>query len=631
MCGINGIFAYEASAPQPRPSELVATRDFMRARGPDGSGAWWSEDRRLGFGHRRLSIIDLSDRAAQPMISADGRYVVTFNGEIYNHVALRRKLEARGRQFRTTSDTEVLLHLFAMDGEEMVHHLRGMFAFAIWDAVEQVLFLARDPHGIKPLYYADDGRTFRFASQVKALMAGGAIPQTLEPAGLVGFCLFGSVPDPFTIYQAVRAIPAGTTLRVTRSGVCKPRRYFNWSRVLAEAVAAGPLTPRGKMQDIVKAALLDSVHDHLVADVPVGVFLSGGIDSATIAGLASERLGGIASVTLGFEEFRGHAEDEVPQAVEIARHFDTAHSVRMVGREEFEAEVPRFFAAMDQPTIDGVNTWFVSKALRERGLKVALSGLGGDELFGGYPSFRDIPRWVNAMRVPSQVPGLGAAFRNSSLAFNRLIGGLKPKVPGAVQYGGTYPGAYLLRRGLFMPWELPELLGDDVAREGLARLDPLKLIGDVLSPDPVQPFARVAALEASLYMGNQLLRDADWSSMAHSIEVRVPLVDGRLAKSLAPILVDDGRPAGKELLAESVRKTLPLAILARQKTGFMTPVSGWIEATVAAQKPDSVGRSGTRPHWSRRWAGTVLAEFVPERSPPRPAPRRRTAELQQAS
>ena len=209
MCGVNGIFAYHLAANAPDEVELLATRDAMQARGPDGSGLWWCSDRRCGLGHRRLSILDLSDRASQPMVSADGKLVITFNGEIYNYSALRTELEAAGARFRTTSDTEALLHLYARHGAAMVHRLRGMFAFAIWDEMRRELFLARDPYGIKPLYTANDGWTFRFASQVKALLAGGRISRDAEPAGIAGFHLFGSVPEPFTLYRDIRALPAG--------------------------------------------------------------------------------------------------------------------------------------------------------------------------------------------------------------------------------------------------------------------------------------------------------------------------------------------------------------------------------------------------------------------------------------
>src|SRR5271166_1565115 len=235
MCGISGIFAYHAAATAPDEAELLATRDAMRARGPDGSAAWWSADRRCGLGHRRLAILDLSDRASQPMASADGNIVVTFNGEIYNYRALRAELEAEGVRFRTNSDTEALLHLYARHGALMVHRLRGMFAFAIWDEQRRELFLARDPYGIKPLYTANDGWTFRFASQVKALLAGGAVSRDPEPAGLVGFHLFGSVPEPFTLYREIRALPAGHSQWVDAAGPREPEPFAKLAAVFAEA------------------------------------------------------------------------------------------------------------------------------------------------------------------------------------------------------------------------------------------------------------------------------------------------------------------------------------------------------------------------------------------------------------
>ena len=234
MCGVNGIFAYHSASNAPVEAEVIATRDAMRARGPDASGIWWSTDRRCALGHRRLSILDLSDRASQPMISEDGKFVVVFNGEIYNYPTLRTELEGEGLQFRTTSDTEVLLHLYARHGAEMVHRLRGMFAFAIWDETRRGLFLARDPYGIKPLYTANDGWTFRFASQVKALLAGGRVSRDLEPAGVVGFHLFGSVPEPFTLYRDIRALPAGHTQWVDVAGPREPRPFANLAAILAE-------------------------------------------------------------------------------------------------------------------------------------------------------------------------------------------------------------------------------------------------------------------------------------------------------------------------------------------------------------------------------------------------------------
>ena len=412
MCGIAGIYAYHYAANPVDRAELQRIRDHMTARGPDGCGEWYSPDERVGLGHRRLSIIDLSERGAQPMASADGKFVVTFNGEIYNYRQLRSSLEARGHVFRSQTDTEVLLHLYAEKGEAMVNDLRGMFAFGLWDAERNALFLARDPYGIKPLYYADDGWTLRFASQVKALLAGGKVSRNQEPAGWVGFCLFGSVPEPFTTYQEIRALPAGSTLWVDRVGTREARQYFSIAETYCRAEATRSSGNDEDLQLAAREALLDSVRHHLVADVPVGAFLSSGIDSGALVGLMRDAgQQDIQTVTLAFKEFRGKSEDEAPLAAEIAAQYGTRHTTRVVTEQEFRDDLPKILDAMDQPTIDGLNTWFVSKAARELGLKVAISGLGGDELFGGYPSFRDVPLCVRTLAVPGRIPGLGDLAR----------------------------------------------------------------------------------------------------------------------------------------------------------------------------------------------------------------------------
>jgi asparagine synthase (glutamine-hydrolysing) len=615
MCGINGIFAYHYAANAIDRAELLRTRDHMAARGPDGLGAWIDADGRVGLGHRRLAIIDLSDAGAQPMVSADGTLVVTFNGEIYNHRELRSCLEAKGHVFRSRSDTEVLLHLYAQKGEAMVRDLRGMFAFAIWDGERGTLFLARDPYGIKPLYYSDDGWTFRFASQVKALLAGGAIAGKRDPAGQVGFYLFGSVPEPFTTYRHIRALPAGTTFVVDRIGAREPRRYHSIAQVYcdAETKARGPLlsaADRARMADEMRHALLDSVRAHLVADVPVGVFLSGGIDSGALVGLMRDAgQHDIEAVTLAFGEFTGLPEDEVPLADEVARLYGARHTTRLVPPAEFEADLPRIVEAMDQPSIDGVNTWFVSKAARELGLKVALSGLGGDELLGGYPSFRDIPRWTKLLGIPGYLPLVGKAVRVAAQPLVAALGA-SPKAAGMLELGGSYAGAYLLRRGLFMPWELGRTLSSDVIAEGLRRLVPLRLIGRAIEPRPCSAHAKVASLEASLYMRNQLLRDTDWSSMAHGLEVRLPLVDHILLNTVAAVACTGrwSEPGiGKASLALSPSTPLPERIVSRAKTGFTTPISSWLQScSLRALAPLS---HGSRPakQWARQWAEWLAA------------------------
>ena len=606
MCGITGIYSYNPSAPTVDSTELCRIRDNLAQRGPDGSGDWVSNDNRVGLGHRRLAIIDLSERGAQPMLSADGRLAITFNGEIYNYAALRKDLQTKGHVFRSQSDTEVLLHLYAQKGEAMVHELRGMFAFALWDAEKRALLLARDPYGIKPLYYSDDGRTFRFASQVRALLRGGKISRDPEPAGWVGFYLFGSVPEPYTTYKAIRAVPAGATMWIDERGPQASQHYFSIASAYCAAEQQLQHFSEGEAQARVRDALLDSVRHHLVADVPVGAFLSAGVDSGALIGLMRDAgHENIQTVTLAFEEFRGLSDDESTLAGQVAARYGTRHTTRVVTEKEFRNNLPQIFEAMDQPTIDGVNTWFVSKAASEQGLKVVISGLGGDELFGGYPSFRDIPRWVRLLGVPSRLPTAGKVFRTLIDGLNRHALRVNPKTAGLLTYGGTYSGAYLLRRGLFMPWELDQVMAPDMAAEGLRRLRPLEHIAEALTPMPKNSFARIAALESSLYMRNQLLHDTDWASMAHSLEVRVPLVDVKLLLELAPVMTRlKGR--AKRWLAASPKVGLPPAVIERAKTGFGTPVETWLQRDERLHRWKRVPSfAASRCPWARRWAYQV--------------------------
>ena len=535
------------------------------------------------------------------MASADGNIVVTFNGEIYNYQALRAELEAAGARFRTTSDTEALLHLYARHGALMVHRLRGMFAFAIWDEERRELFLARDPYGIKPLYTANDGWTFRFASQVKALLAGGRVSRDPEPAGIVGFHLFGSVPEPFTLYRDIRALPAGHTQRIDRAGPREPVPFANLAAILA--TGASDPAPAAELSERLRAAVRDSVRAHLLADVEVGIFLSAGVDSGALLGLmgdAGQRA--IRAITLAFDEFRGTAEDEAPLAGQVARRYGAGHIVRRVGEREFREDLPAIIAAMDQPSIDGVNTWFVAKAAKEAGLKVALSGLGGDELLAGYPSFVDLPRWRRRFGLLAAVPGLGWAARPLIRALAPGLARERPKALGLLEYARSWAGAYLLRRGLFLPYELKEVMDPDVAREGLRRLQPLRRLAATLSPDPGSDVGRVCVLESAHYMRNQLLRDADWAGMAHGVEIRVPLVDVTLLDLLAPLIPALKPGVGKAAFARAPSVPLPDEIVARAKTGFAVPTGAWMNAAAGAAAPATERASAAAGLVSRNWS-----------------------------
>ena len=618
MCGITGIYSYGPNTPPVDPGELDSIGDSMRKRGPDDKGKWYTADHSLGLTHRRLSIIDLSDDAAQPMVSADGRYVIIFNGEIYNYSDLRQQLELKGCRFRTNSDTEVIQHLFAEKGTAMLPELRGMFALALWDNERKRLLLARDPYGIKPLYYADNGNTLRLASQVKALLSGGAIALDQDPAGLVGFYLFGSVPEPFTLYREIRSVPAGSYITVSQSGVSKPTVWFSIAEKFCNTEEPARKLEQDHPSQLLRCHLLDSVKYHLEADVPVGAFLSAGIDSGVLVGLMAElcrtKKASITTVTLGFDEFKGSHGDEAPLAAKVAEYYGTKHVIRRISKTEFLQELPLFFDAMDQPSIDGLNTWFVSKAAHELGLKVAVSGLGGDELFGGYPSFQDIPRWVRTFALPSRCPYLGDAFRYLFSELNPF--GFNPKTAGLLKYGGDYPGAYLLKRGLFMPWELPRLLDRELVREGMNALQPLGILQQVLQCVSDTPYHNVAALESCFYMRNQLLRDADWAGMAHSLEIRVPLVDTFLLRNVAPLLDGSDGKMWKKLLGTAPKPPLPNEILYRKKTGFGLPMATWIkDCTTANSAKSSLGTKTQDVPWARKWAPQVLHNYLASNRP----------------
>jgi asparagine synthase (glutamine-hydrolysing) len=596
MCGIAGIFTYHNSVPPTDVEEILRIREAMQSRGPDGAGLWISEDKRLALAHRRLSIIDLSEAGAQPMATPDQSVWVVFNGEIYNYRQLRQELENQGYRFQSHSDTEVLLHLYRQDGEGLTARLRGMYAFAIWDRVRKRLLLGRDPFGIKPLYYADDGKTLRFASQVKALLAGGAVDTSPQPAGHAGFFLWGYVPEPYTLFRGVRALPAGSILLKDLQGNTEERSFCTIPAEIEMAYATGRpsgLDPDAGQEKLAQA-LVDSIRHHLVADVPVGLFLSSGLDSSTITALASREPGQLHSITLGFQELRGRSHDETTYAAQIAARYGTVHQTQWITREDFHRDYQRILEVMDQPATDGVNMYFVAKVAAAAGMKTALSGLGGDELFGGYPSFRDIPRLVRTFGFMGGLPGLGRMFR--AVTFPWLKHFTSPKYAGLLEFGGSYSGAYMLRRGLFMPWELPEVLDPDMARAGWEELQPLVRLNETIPRVP-EDYLKVAALEMVWYMRNQLLRVADWAGMAHALEIRVPLVDIVLLRQVAPLLTTHLRPAKLDI-ARRLTPPLPQEVLRRPKSGFLVPVNRWLTAAVSPE-------GGKGDHNWRLWALAV--------------------------
>jgi len=591
MCGICGLVRLQAGAASVSRTELGVLGSALAHRGPDGAGEWYSPCGGFALGHRRLAILDLSANGSQPMADPSGRFRIVFNGEIYNFRELRSALASAGELFATASDTEVVLRLWAREGRRALSRLRGMYAFALYDAVDRSVTLVRDPFGIKPLYYSVEDGTLRFASQVKALEACG-VSKELDPGGVVGFLLWGSVPEPGTIRRAIRAVPAGQTIEIRDGRVGDP-------------IPIAAPQRRGAPPSVAEA-LAGSVRAHLVSDVPVALFLSAGLDSTLLAALAAREgpANALTTFTLTFEGWEGEGGDEGRLAAATAAVLGTRHIHRRIARAELESVWEPAIAAMDQPSIDGFNTFLVARAAHEEGIKVALSGLGGDELFGSYPSFRDVPRWRRQVAAWRAIPGAARLLRNAP----RFLIHNRPKLRGMLRYGSTLPGAYFLRRGLFLPEELPGLIGRDLALAGLAEHDPVEHAAGAMreqrtaDSESTDAWLAVQQMERSLYLRNQLLRDGDWATMASSLELRVPLVDVELWEDLGAVGCEPARTRGKGALARAVAPELPAELFARPKSGFAVPVADWI-------CPPRRGEPATPGAGSRRLALRVLEEW----------------------
>ncbi len=591
MCGIVGVFCHGSDAAPVESESLERALVQMAPRGPDGSGIWVGPRRDVALGHRRLAIIDLSDSAAQPMTLEPEGLKITFNGEIYNYKELQAHLRSLGRTLQTDSDTEVLLHLYSVYGESMCEFLRGMFAFGIWDERKRALFLARDHFGIKPLYVARDGKQLFFASQVKAILAAAPMPFSPDPAGHAGFFLWGNMPQTYTLYRQIRELTPGSTMWVDEHGVREARPYFSMSDELAKFEGTASKLTESEVNEHVRSAILDTVRHHFVSDVPVGVFLSAGRDSTTLLGVSTEVLNTPPkAITLGFKEYEGTGDDEVPLAAEVAHYYGSEHLQKHVLGAEFKQDLQNILTSMDQPSVDGLNTYFVSKVTHEFGIKVALSGLGGDEVFGGYGSFHQIPKLVSGIRPLQTFPWVGRFFRVVSSGFMSKM--TSPKYAGLLEYGGSYGGAYLLRRGLFMPWELPGLIGAEMAADGWSELKSISKMNQLVQGLKCDR-SRVSALETLVYMKNRLLRDSDWAGMAHSLEIRVPFVDIGFFRAITPLFGTTYQP-GKATMAMAPSKSLPDSILNRPKTGFNIPVREWL----VGERPETGAERSLRG-WSR--------------------------------
>lgn len=559
MCGIAGILSI---APLPDLSAVSRAMSALRHRGPDDQGQVFPPSRCAAFAHTRLSILDLSADGHQPMQTSDGRYTIVFNGEIYNFRTLRSELEAAGERFVSHTDTEVILAMYRRHGLGCVRRFEGMFAFAIWDEVERKAFLARDPFGIKPLYYYDQAGVLIFASEVGALLATGSVPRRSCREAVYGYWLFGTVQEPLTIVDGVRCLPAGHCLE-WEAGRSQLRSYWE-PQIVGEGIGEADAVRH------TRSALLESVQRHLVSDVPVGIFLSGGIDSTAIAALALEA--GAKDCATFCITFDNPAYSEGAVAARTAKHLGTRHHEWKMDATTGQNLLGEFLKSSDQPSIDGFNTYCVSRFAHAQGLKVVLSGLGGDELFGGYGSFQMVPRLIRIGGRTSLIPWLPGFVGRAMGAMART-----PRLRRLGQYLADRPSAaaaYRCMRGIFTPAEAGQLTRHYLGDTGEPSDD-----GVLHFPVPRQPTLEdtVSYLELTRYMRNQLLRDSDVMSMASGLELRVPFVDWKLFEVLRQIPASRRLASGKRLLREAVPE-IPDWVAHAPKRGFVFPFEHWIRA-----------------------------------------------------
>ncbi len=619
MCGIAGLFGTGIGTDQ---AAAEGVRRMVRAqdhRGPDDSG-WLATDHAI-LGHNRLSIIDLSPCGHQPMANEAGTVWTIFNGEIYNHAALHAQLERLGHVFRSRSDTEVLVHGYEAWGiDGLLERLRGMFAFALYDQRPEGspsyptgrLILARDRFGIKPLYYAADATSHRiaFASEVRSLRRSGLVPLDQNRTAWLGYLLLGSVPAPQTTLRAVQSIPPGSYLTAD-VGAHSLTRYYSLDaifhdegkgRIGEEAGQRGSLEAYSSR---LRTTLEEAVSLHLISDAPLGVFLSGGIDSSALVALAASRQPDLRTVGIVFDDRR--LSEESFQRI-VAERYGTNHTSVRLTAKDFRDGLPGFLDAMDEPTVDGLNTFFVAGAARQAGLKAVLAGVGGDEIFAGYST---LDRATTLRRFQS----LFSPLRRASISLLRRHSTLRRL--SVLQRQGAMP-FYLAQRGLHTPAEAAAFIGVDErqAWDMLESLEP--------SDPPKNPVVLQQFLETRHYLVDQLLRDADVFGMAHSLEIRVPLLDHVLVEMVLESPQSwrrDGKWP-KPLLSRTLQDLLPREVVFRRKQGFVLPVETWLRSSGAEDLlASSQERSVTmkvwksfyagQSHWSRPWSLLVLDRLGP--------------------
>ncbi|MGA6983315.1 MAG: asparagine synthase (glutamine-hydrolyzing) [Candidatus Sulfotelmatobacter sp.] len=592
MCGIVGIIGFNASVP---PELLQRATNSLAHRGPDDSGTVLLRDSldtaiEIGMGSRRLAILDLSSAGHQPMHDPTTGNWIVHNGEIYNFREIRSRLERAGFQFSSMSDTEVILKAYAHWGEDCLQEFRGMFAFAIWDARQHCLFVARDPMGIKPLYYYRSDRYFIFSSEIRTLLGTGLVPRRIDSAGLLNYLTFGSVCDPNTLIENVSALRAGHLL-TWQAGKAVEEEYFD---LIGSECEFAPAQRQTAENDI--SGMLDEVVQmQLVSDVPLGVFLSGGIDSSALVAILHRN--GVQPNTFSIV-FREGDYSEAEYSRIVARHFHTDHHEITVSQFDLFSAIGPAIRAMDSPTIDGINTYFVSQHTRAAGVKVALSGLGGDEIFAGYSTFRTVPSMERLSGFWQHVPGVARKPLASLFAAAVPSSDQSRKLTALADDSESAIHPYFLSRMLFTPEQQAGLLvGREMKMHGSSARVENPSTDCLDRAQNLDAINRVSYLESRSYMLNTLLRDSDSMSMAHGLEVRVPLIDHQLARRVLALpgswKMDSTMP--KPLLVRALRGALPDSIVHRAKKGFTLPFEQWLRQDLSPVIQDSLDAIGSGP------------------------------------
>ncbi|MDO8287595.1 MAG: asparagine synthase (glutamine-hydrolyzing) [Parvibaculum sp.] len=590
MCGIAGWHQNNSLSSEEGERRIAVLGAEIKNRGPDGSGSWASNDYSTGLVHARLSILDLTDASAQPFRDEASGAIIVYNGEIYNYRELRRELRESGLQFHSDGDTEVLLAGYLRHGSAFLRRVRGMFVFAIYDPRNDSFILARDENGIKPLYVgAHDGGIF-FGSTAGAV-ASVTLPGG-SPAAAVSLAVLGCVIEPLSPWADVVAVAPGSIVTFKRNDGGLTKMVEMFARPEKGDMASPSLERLGR-------SLADSVAAHFVSDVPVGIFQSGGVDSSLLSTLAVEQGARPTLITIGFDEFRGTDFDEVPSASIVAKTLGLEHCAKYYSREECNELLVKYFNDMATPTVDGLNNYLASHFCRTLGLKVALSGCGGDEWTGGYPSYRQIPLASRTLKIADRVGARGAV----QLLVRRLgplIADRYPKARHAAEYLWQVRDLYLLRKSLHLPSELGGLLTHEAIDAGLDEF--LGAYEDLVGAPTVADAAEVGRMESAVYLRCMLLKDADWTSMAHGVELRTPFVDTPLWSEVFPAR-ETLRYSKSSMRALLEQRRPELAQIRKKKTGFYVPHRHW-------NGPDEAALS-----WSegqRAWCRKVLVAKFPE-------------------